>query len=97
MAKKRTSMVVRLMSQAGTGYFYTIRRAIKANQEKCAPCTSSADAMKERTGVSGRMSFCCCCSHCCRRCCGIDLLYSSVFSPTHVHFADFSSSSMTLA
>ena len=41
MAKKRTSMVVRLMSQAGTGYFYTLRRAIKANQEKCAPCVVS--------------------------------------------------------
>ena len=34
MAKKRTSVVVRLMSQAGTGYFYTLRRAIRANQEK---------------------------------------------------------------
>ena len=34
MAKKGRSSVVRLMSQAGTGYFYTIRRAIKANMEK---------------------------------------------------------------
>ena len=35
MAKAKKSMVVRLVSQAGTmGYFYTIRRAIKANMEK---------------------------------------------------------------
>ena len=35
MAKgKGKSMVIRLMSQAGTGYFYTVRRAIKANMEK---------------------------------------------------------------
>lgn len=33
MAKK-TSVVVRLVSQAGTGYFYTIRRPIRANIEK---------------------------------------------------------------
>jgi len=33
MAKKK-SVVLRLVSQAGTGYFYTIRRAIKANMEK---------------------------------------------------------------
>lgn len=37
MAKaKKASVVVRLMSQAGTGYFYTVRRALKGVQEKCA-------------------------------------------------------------
>ena len=37
MAKaKKASVVVRLMSQAGTGYFYTIRRSLKGVQEKCA-------------------------------------------------------------
>ena len=35
MAKKK-SQVIRLVSQAGTGYFYTMRRTIKANMEKCA-------------------------------------------------------------
>ena len=37
MAKsKKTSIVIRLMSMAGTGYFYTRRKNIKANPEKCA-------------------------------------------------------------
>lgn len=37
MAKaKKTSIVIRLMSQAGTGYFYTLRKNIKSNPEKCA-------------------------------------------------------------
>ena len=40
MAKKKSSVVIRLMSQAGTGYFYTLRRAIRANQEKCARTTT---------------------------------------------------------
>jgi len=34
MAKKKGAVVMRLVSQAGTGFFYTIKRAIKANQEK---------------------------------------------------------------
>ena len=34
--KKKASIVLRLVSQAGTGYFYTIRKAIRANAEKCA-------------------------------------------------------------
>ena len=34
--KKKASVVLRLVSQAGTGYFYTIRKAIRANAEKYA-------------------------------------------------------------
>jgi len=34
MAKKKGAVVMRLVSQSGTGFFYTIKRAIKANQEK---------------------------------------------------------------
>jgi len=34
MAKKKGAVVMRLVSQAGTGFFYTIKRAIRANQEK---------------------------------------------------------------
>jgi len=35
MAKaKKTSVIIRLLSQAGTGYFYTKRKNIKANPEK---------------------------------------------------------------
>ena len=37
MAKKRSTQVLRLVSQAGTGFFYTIRKAVRANAEKCAP------------------------------------------------------------
>lgn len=36
MAKKKGSMVIRLMSMAGTGFFYTMRKAVRANAEKCA-------------------------------------------------------------
>ena len=35
MAKAKKSMVVRLVSQAGTGFFYTVRKAVRANAEKC--------------------------------------------------------------
>ena len=36
MAKaKKASVVVRLMSQAGTGYYYIMRRSLKGVQEKC--------------------------------------------------------------
>ena len=34
MARKKAATVVRLVSQAATGYFYTVKRAIRANQEK---------------------------------------------------------------
>ena len=34
MAKKKAATVVRLVSQAGTGFFYTIRKAVRANAEK---------------------------------------------------------------
>lgn len=37
MAKaKKSSIVIRLVSMAGTGYFYTKRKNVKANPEKCA-------------------------------------------------------------
>ena len=36
MAKKKGSVVLRLVSQAGTGFFYTIRKAIRPNTEPCA-------------------------------------------------------------
>ena len=36
MAKKKATTVIRLVSQAGTGYFYTVRKAVRANAEKCA-------------------------------------------------------------
>lgn len=32
--KKKATQVIRLVSQAGTGYFYTFRKAIKAQAEK---------------------------------------------------------------
>ena len=32
--KKKGAVVIRLVSQAGTGFFYTMKRAIKANAEK---------------------------------------------------------------
>lgn len=39
MAKaKKATQVLRLVSQAGTGYFYTIRKSTKL-VEKCAPPT----------------------------------------------------------
>ena len=34
MAKKKATAVFRLVSQAGTGFFYTIRKAVRANAEK---------------------------------------------------------------
>ena len=34
MAKKRSTVVIRLVSQAGTGFFYTLRKAVRANAEK---------------------------------------------------------------
>ena len=34
MAKKKTTAVLRLVSQAGPGFFYTIRKAVRANAEK---------------------------------------------------------------
>ena len=50
MAKaKKTSIVIRLMSMAGTGYFYTLRKNIKANPEKCA-----AAALRRRTPATLR-------------------------------------------
>ena len=37
MAKSKTkSVVLRLMSQAGTGYYYTFRTTLKGVREKCA-------------------------------------------------------------
>ena len=33
-AKKRSTVVIRLVSQAGTGFFYTLRKAVRANAEK---------------------------------------------------------------
>ena len=33
---KRAAVAIRLVSMAGTGYFYTKRKNIKANPEKCA-------------------------------------------------------------
>jgi large subunit ribosomal protein L33 len=33
MAKKKGSVVMRLVSMAGTGFFYTIRKAVRANTE----------------------------------------------------------------
>ena len=36
MAKKKGSVVLRLVSQAGTGFFYTLRKAVRPNAEKCA-------------------------------------------------------------
>ena len=44
MAKKLKSSVIRLVSMAGTGFFYTRRRTIKANQEKCALAPRKAPA-----------------------------------------------------
>lgn len=38
MAKsKKTTQVLRLMSQAGTGYFYTIRKSVKLLEKCVAP------------------------------------------------------------
>jgi hypothetical protein len=34
MAKKAS--IMRLVSQAGTGYFYTFRKVVKSGGEKCA-------------------------------------------------------------
>ena len=43
MAKsKAKSVVLRLMSQAGTGYYYTFRTTLKGVREKCACPTHAA-------------------------------------------------------
>ena len=35
MAKKKATAVLRLVSQAGTGFFYTLRKNVRSNSEKC--------------------------------------------------------------
>ena len=56
--KKNKSAVVRLVSQAGTGFFYTLRKAIKANTEKCArrhtPCCAQTTCRCARTRTRAR-------------------------------------------
>ena len=58
MAKK-TSRVVQLVSMAGTGYFYTIRRAIKANQEKYATHSELAARISSRVRSSSTLPWTC--------------------------------------
>ena len=57
MAKAKKSQVLRLVSQAGTGYFYTIRRAIKANMEKYAARTPALRAPELTTSGLTRAGY----------------------------------------
>lgn len=56
MAKKAKQNTVRLVSQAGTGYFYTIRRTVKAGREKCAARCRTAPAAAAALSMPARVS-----------------------------------------
>lgn len=51
MAKgKKTTQILRLVSMAGTGFFYTIRKSVKLTEKCDPPATLAAPAVTERTG-----------------------------------------------